>query len=76
MDTRVRLRGHRKNVSVLLYPHSSQPSSYLQNILYSGGKLGVLDLVYIFYVLSTQKFCALRLKVQTSEQRMEIKLLV
>ncbi|XP_063674628.1 WD repeat-containing protein 7-like isoform X2 [Bolinopsis microptera] len=37
IDSRVRLKGHKGNVSVLLYPHASQPSSYLPSILYSGG---------------------------------------
>ena len=39
IDTRVRLKGHTGSVSVLLYPHSNQPSAYLPNILYSGGML-------------------------------------
>ena len=39
IDSRVRLKGHKGNVSVLLYPHASQPSSYLPNILYSGGNI-------------------------------------
>ena len=37
IDTHKILKGHIGNVTVLLFPHSQQPSTYAPNIIYSGG---------------------------------------